>query len=136
MKLTKKHRAWWHKQVEACAKETCEAVLPGAPLTAREWAEIGSLLFIWDSGEADVDFEAIKEAINAVYAKRDKEHPVAIFSAVFTDGDDGFIVAECPELPGCMSQGRTREEAERNIREAIESVLTVKSLQPVADATT
>ena len=34
-------------------------------------------------------------------------------------GQDGYWVAECPSLPGCVSQGRTREEATANIREAI-----------------
>lgn len=34
-------------------------------------------------------------------------------------GEDGYIVAECPSLPGCISQGRTREEAIENVREAI-----------------
>ena len=34
-------------------------------------------------------------------------------------GEDGFIVAEVPSLPGCMSQGRTRDEALANVREAI-----------------
>jgi predicted RNase H-like HicB family nuclease len=38
-------------------------------------------------------------------------------------GEDGFIVAECPIIPGCVSQGRTREEALKNIREAIELCL-------------
>ena len=35
-------------------------------------------------------------------------------------GEDGYWVAECPSLPGCLSQGETREEAIRDIREAIE----------------
>lgn len=34
-------------------------------------------------------------------------------------GEDGFWVAECPSLPGCISQGETREAAIVNIREAI-----------------
>ena len=34
-------------------------------------------------------------------------------------GDDGFLVAEVPSLPGCVSQGRTCEEALENVREAI-----------------
>ena len=34
-------------------------------------------------------------------------------------GEDGFIVAEVPSLPGCISQGATREEALANVREAI-----------------
>ena len=35
-------------------------------------------------------------------------------------GEDGFWVVECPSLPGCNSQGATREEAIANIKEAIE----------------
>jgi predicted RNase H-like HicB family nuclease len=35
-------------------------------------------------------------------------------------GEDGFWVAECPSLPGCISQGETKQEAIRNIQEAIE----------------
>lgn len=34
-------------------------------------------------------------------------------------GEDGFWVAECSSLPGCVSQGATREEAITNIKEAI-----------------
>jgi len=39
-------------------------------------------------------------------------------------GEDGYWVAECPSLPGCISQGKTREEAVQNIREAIRGYLT------------
>ena len=35
-------------------------------------------------------------------------------------GEDGFWVAECPSLPGCISQGETKENVLKNIREAIE----------------
>jgi len=35
-------------------------------------------------------------------------------------GEDSFWVAECPSLPGCISQGDTREQALLNIREAID----------------
>lgn len=34
-------------------------------------------------------------------------------------GEDGYWVVECPSLPGCISQGSTREEALANIKEAI-----------------
>lgn len=34
-------------------------------------------------------------------------------------GEDGYWVAECPNLPGCISQGKTKAEARANIREAI-----------------
>jgi predicted RNase H-like HicB family nuclease len=42
---------------------------------------------------------------------------------MLTAGDDGYLVAQCPVIPGCISQGRTREEALANIREAIELCL-------------
>ena len=38
-------------------------------------------------------------------------------------GEDNFWVAECPSLPGCVSQGQTREEAIQNIREAIQGYI-------------
>ena len=34
-------------------------------------------------------------------------------------GEDGYWIVECPSLPGCISQGTTKEEAITNIREAI-----------------
>ena len=34
-------------------------------------------------------------------------------------GDDGYWVVECPSLPGCVSQGKTKKEALKNIKEAI-----------------
>jgi len=42
-------------------------------------------------------------------------------------GEDGLWVAECPSLPGCVSQGESREDAVTNIREAIQGyVLALK----------
>ena len=38
---------------------------------------------------------------------------------VLYPGEDGYWVVECPSLPGCISQGMTKEEAIINIREAI-----------------
>ena len=38
-------------------------------------------------------------------------------------GEDGYWVAECPSLPGCISQGKTKEEAIANIREAIQGYI-------------
>jgi len=35
-------------------------------------------------------------------------------------GEDGYWVVECPSLPGCITQGKTKEEAITNAREAIE----------------
>jgi len=41
------------------------------------------------------------------------------FRIVVEPDTDGVFVASCPSLPGCHSQGRTRDEARSNIREAI-----------------
>jgi predicted RNase H-like HicB family nuclease len=40
-------------------------------------------------------------------------------------GEDGYFITECPSLPGCISQGKTREEAVENIREAIQLYVEV-----------
>lgn len=42
-----------------------------------------------------------------------------IFHVTIEDAEDGWIVAECPALPGCVSQGKDQEEALENIKEAI-----------------
>lgn len=44
---------------------------------------------------------------------------------VYQDEDNVFI-AECPSIPGCVSQGATQEEAERNIQDAIRECLAVR----------
>jgi predicted RNase H-like HicB family nuclease len=41
-------------------------------------------------------------------------------------GEDSYVIAECPALPGCVSQGKTREEALANIRDAIQGVIEVR----------
>jgi predicted RNase H-like HicB family nuclease len=40
-------------------------------------------------------------------------------------GEDGYWVTQCPSLPACISQGKTKEEAIANIQEAIELYLEV-----------
>ncbi len=42
-----------------------------------------------------------------------------VIKVVVAEGEDGYFVARCPSLKSCWSQGKTREEALRNIREAI-----------------
>lgn len=41
------------------------------------------------------------------------------FKVLLQPDEDGVVVAECPSLPGCVSQGATRTEALGNIRDAI-----------------
>ena len=45
------------------------------------------------------------------------------FKAIIEAGEDGYFVAKCIEIPEAISQGKTKEEALKNIREAIEAVL-------------
>lgn len=42
---------------------------------------------------------------------------------IIYSGEDGYWVAECPSLPGCVGQGKTKEEAIANIREAIQAYI-------------
>jgi predicted RNase H-like HicB family nuclease len=49
------------------------------------------------------------------------------FLAALDRDEDGVWIAECPSIPGCVSQGATREEALANIREAIAACLEVRS---------
>ena len=42
---------------------------------------------------------------------------------VLSLGEDGYWVAECPSLPGCIAQGKTMQEAIANIKEAIEGYI-------------
>ena len=41
--------------------------------------------------------------------------------------EDGVWIAECPSIPGCVSQGATREEAMTNVKEAIGACLEVRA---------
>ncbi len=45
------------------------------------------------------------------------------FRVLIEPDEDGVFVAECPVLPGCVSQGKTRDEAVANIRDAIQGYL-------------
>ena len=49
------------------------------------------------------------------------------FATIMDRDEDGMWVIECPSIPGCVSQGRTREEALENIREAIAGCLEVRA---------
>lgn len=49
------------------------------------------------------------------------------FSVTLDRDEDGAWVVECPSIPGCVSQGRTRAEALENIREAIALCLEVRA---------
>jgi predicted RNase H-like HicB family nuclease len=62
--------------------------------------------------------QVLRVYINLTYGAEGKMRQVIIYP-----GEDQYWVAECPSLPGCISQGRTREEAVENIREAIQGYI-------------
>ena len=45
------------------------------------------------------------------------------YRIIIEQDEDGVFVVECPSLPGCISQGKTRKEAIENIQEAIRGYL-------------
>lgn len=45
---------------------------------------------------------------------------------ILSPGEDGWIIAECPVIPGCISQGKSEEEAMSNIKEAIRLYLETR----------
>jgi predicted RNase H-like HicB family nuclease len=48
------------------------------------------------------------------------------FTIVFEEGEEGWIVASVPEVPGAHSQGRTREEARANVIDALRGILELR----------
>lgn len=68
---------------------------------------MGSRL-VWDDGqEAELQIGLVEGIVPSMR------------QVIIYPGEDGFWVAECPSLPGCVSQGENREAAITNIREAI-----------------
>ena len=49
------------------------------------------------------------------------------FTITIDQDEDGVWVAQCPAIPGCVSQGRTRDEAMLNIKDAISQCLEVRA---------
>ncbi len=49
------------------------------------------------------------------------------FTVTIDRDESGAWVAECPSIPGCVSQGKTKAEALKNVREAIELCLEVRA---------
>jgi predicted RNase H-like HicB family nuclease len=70
------------------------------------------------------------------WGEKSKEAETMIFHVALEEAEDGWIVVECPALPGCVSQGRDQKEALENIKEAItawmwaEDQKAVRSMAP------
>ena len=71
--------------------------------------------------EFDISERSSSDAVSPVTTDDDSEALKLL--VVFETDEDGWEVASCPTLPGCHSQGRTRDEALANIREAIRGYL-------------
>ena len=62
-------------------------------------------------------FQLTRQAWVAV---QEKNGGKTMRQVIIYPGEDGYWVAECPSLPGCISQGKTKQKAVANIKEAIE----------------
>lgn len=49
------------------------------------------------------------------------------FTVTIYQDEDGTYISECPSIPGCISQGKTAKEAEKNIQKAISECLEVRA---------
>lgn len=49
------------------------------------------------------------------------------FTITITRDEDGAYIAECPAIPGCVSQGKTEAEAQANVQDAIKQCLEVRA---------
>jgi predicted RNase H-like HicB family nuclease len=84
-----------------------------------------------DAGLAGVtDFGAfmtIRDDISVAMQRGDNPAPVevTVLFREISDESGTYIVAECLEIPGCVSQGMTQDEAEANIKDAMKSCLAV-----------
>jgi predicted RNase H-like HicB family nuclease len=55
-----------------------------------------------------------------------------IFHVILEKAEDGWFVAECPALPGCVSQGKDEKEAMDNVKEAITAWLWAEDQKAVS----
>ncbi|ARU63806.1 HicB family protein [Tumebacillus avium] len=61
---------------------------------------------------------------------------MAKYQVIVTQDEEGMYVVECPSIPGCVTEGRTLEDALANIREAIQVCLETRrelGLSPTVD---
>src|SRR4030042_915604 len=56
-----------------------------------------------------------------------KEEGDMKFIITITRDEDGMYIAECPAIPGCVSQGKTEKEAQKNIQDAIKECIEVRA---------
>jgi predicted RNase H-like HicB family nuclease len=95
-----------------------------------------ALAYYWDHREElDLEFRRCLERVGELRSELRHPELAALrfvleersqgmkYRVLIEQDEDGMYVAEVPSLPGCISQGQTREEAVENIREAIAAYL-------------
>lgn len=56
-----------------------------------------------------------------------KKEDAMRFVVTMEQDEDGIFIVECPSIPGCISQGKTEQEALENIEDAIKQCLEVRA---------
>ena len=103
------------------------AVRAQVPIYAEESVlDKAGILLDKETGKPIIEQETQKETaeelteLNGEEELQQETENFATFAVSLESDEDGLIVASCPQLPGCHSQGRSRREAVRNIWEAIQ----------------
>jgi predicted RNase H-like HicB family nuclease len=105
------------RHLKLCAVQSCGRVF---------WAEDGHEKFCGRGNHNRGAQWIAQERVKAKARPKQQGARSMTFIVTLEEGEDGYIIAECPALPGCMSQGKTREEALANIREAIQGIIKVR----------
>jgi predicted RNase H-like HicB family nuclease len=71
--------------------------------------------------------------VRTTLLERFKEVGEMMFHVVLQCAEDGWVVAECPALPGCVSQGKDEKDALENIKEAINAWLWAEDQKAIKD---
>jgi predicted RNase H-like HicB family nuclease len=58
---------------------------------------------------------------------------IMLFHVIIEQAEDGWFVAECPALPGCVSQGKDENDALENMKEAITAWLWAEDKKAISD---
>jgi predicted RNase H-like HicB family nuclease len=77
--------------------------------------------------ETESFWSTLRDSIGIALGRSLAKLPVMKFVTTLDRDEDGIWIAECPAIPGCVSQGSTRDEALANIREAIALCLEVRA---------
>ena len=89
-----------------------------------------------ENGKSGFDWRAVRQEMDPIHREqtagfsndtRGRNVAAMKFVTTLERDEDGIWIAECPSIPGCVSQGKNREEALENIREAIAACLEVRA---------